>query len=228
MQHEVTRIDDLLPDGNGGYLTERSAHEADRLQYNLSAENVALAKNFCGDIVKDIIAAKLPKTIMDKPELSRIVELHSKFEVFSLQSMFVVVSRAMRLMESFDVEDIYDMTGMVDLGKVNAQMMLQQQVMNLLTQFSMHVRRLPAAITDIIREVESTQYIEIQEVSVNGQEEPQGQLGMATSKPIAQLLREAQSELAVEAIEEPEVPTMPPTEKEIIDTEDVNENELDL
>lgn len=209
-------------------MTERSAHEADRLQYNLSAENVALAKNFCGDIVKDIIAAKLPKTIMNKPELTKIVELHSKFEVFTLQSMFVVVSRAMRLMESFDVEDIYDMTGMVDLGKVNAQMMLQQQVMNLLSQFSMHIRRLPTAITDIIREVESTQYIEIQEIGVTGHEEPQAQLGMATSKPIAQLLREAQSELAVEAVEEPEVPTMPPTEQEIISSEDVDENDFDI
>lgn len=219
MIDKMTDITDLVSTDDGSYKDRKLISMKTNGNEEISVKNHEIGEQFCKVFVDNIINLKLPDYIRNKDELRNVIELHGKFETFSLQAMFKVVIRAMQMLENIDIDDIYDITGNVDLGKWNAQLMMQQQCMNLIAQFNLHLRQLPVAITNLIRDIEYSQTITVTEI----QNDTKQIAGTTSSKSIAQLLREAGQELQrnddnEDFMIQEEPPT--PVESSILDSEE--------
>lgn len=174
-------------------------------KYDLTTAQISHGKTVCKTLIEAIAKLKLPKTIKDKPELVEILRMQVGFENFALQSMFVAVAKAVRMLEDEDFNDCLTPDGQFDPNKLLAIMNLQQHVMSMVTQFNMHVRRLPSVFTDMIRDIEYTQMqaIEVSEAS----QEFIGTGANCTSTPLSLLLQETKRELdakEAEIVQEPE------------------------
>lgn len=163
------------------------------MELSISERDTKHGKEVCKQIINEIVSLKLPDSIKKRPELQRIVQMQVSFEEFTLKSMFCVVAQAVKLLDQLTMEDaIYTPEGLLDAFKLQGVMQTQQHVMNIIQQFNLHVRRLPSVLTDMIRDIEYSQVIQIEAVQVETTSQN------VSSKPIAVLLQEAQAQLASE------------------------------
>lgn len=165
----------------------------------ISEKDETASRNFCKAIIKQIVDLRLPKNIKGREELMQIIELQRSFEEFTLVSMFSVVSKAVKMLRNIDIDDVYTPEGVFDPFRLTAQMQLQQHTMNIIMQFSTHVRRLPVVISDMINDVEASTRMAIDVTENTGGQS--GNLGSSTSKPLSMLLIEAEADLAKAAEE---------------------------
>ena len=194
-------------------ITDLNDKQQMPIQYVVDEHDIDTAKTVCKDFVGSIVQAKLPDVIKKRPELMKIVELHESFEKFTMTSMFAIVAQGMRLLSQLTLEnDIYTMEGIIDPFKLQSVLAVQQQCMNLLLQFNTHLRRLPSVISDLLRDLEYSQTIQIEVAATN---QALSDRGNVTSKPISILMREAQKELDEQTYEE--IDESVPTDEEPVD-----------
>jgi hypothetical protein len=197
--YETDHMQDMSSIGHVTDLVESTK------KYDLTTAQLSQGKAVCKTLIEAIAKLKLPKSVKDKPELVEILRMQVGFENFALQSMFIAVAKAVRMLEDEDFNDCLTPDGEFDPNKLLAIMNLQQHVMSMVMQFNTHVRRLPVVFSDMIRDLEYTQMQAI-EVSEAGQEFV-GTGANCTSTPLSLLLQETKRELdakAVEVVEEPE------------------------
>lgn len=164
----------------------------------LSTENENVCKELCRTIVNKVSRLSIPKNVKSNPDMKALLDMQQHFEAFTLESMFSIIFRSMKTLSSLDNDDFYTQDGNFDIVKLQAVIATQQHVMNLVTQFNMHIRRMPSAIQSYVRDIEMTAVgMAIEAKTVHDDEQKQiDDSVVTTSKPMAELLREANAELA--------------------------------
>lgn len=176
-------------------VTDMTGVQMTPLSLGISEHDTRKGKEFCRSIVSQIVKLKLPEHLRKKDELIKLIQLQQSFEEFTLQSMFAVVAQAVKLLNQLTLEnDLYDEMGQLNNFKLQAVLATQQHVMSIIQQFNLHIRRLPQAITDMIRDIEYSQVMTIETVDCNHEES--SSYGHTTSKPLALIMQEAEAELA--------------------------------
>jgi hypothetical protein len=152
--------------------------------------------------------------------------MQTSFEKFTVQGMFAVVAQAVKLLTNLTIEDmIYTPEGLIDAFKIQTILATQQHTMNILQQFNTHVRQLPGTLMDMLYSVERQSIIEIQSSAVEVHDaESTG--GNVSSKSMAQLLIEAETQLKDNPVEQADEYVEPIVNKEdiesVIDVDDDN------
>lgn len=157
---------------------------------SLSEADVQVGKNFCKAFVAKVVNTKLPEHLAKSEEITSLVKLHQSFEEFTLQAMFAVVTQAVAMLSQLTDDDMYNELGMLDIGKIQTRMQVQQHCMAIVQQFNLHIRRLPQAIADMVRDIEANRIIEAQVHDVTGASNDT----YTSTKPLAMLMQEAEAE----------------------------------
>lgn len=200
----------------------------------LSKNDIKAGKDFCKRAVESIVKLKLPETISKRKELQDIVALQMRFEQFTLESMFTIVANAMKLMENIQIDDVYTTDGLMDPFKLQSIIALQQHAMNTVSQFSLQLRQLPSAISNIIKDVEYSQVIVLTEEANKQISDSAG--GNTTTTPLAIMLRNAEKEMresdnAVHDVESEDIKAdegIPVDEAIIAEAETIDASDLDM